>query len=250
MCTITWRAAPGLREIYFNRDELKTRAAALPPSIRHSTEGNEYIAPHDPDGGGTWLAVNDYGLIVAMLNLYPKNALAVWSPRRSRGLLVQDLMNCRNPIEVSTWLHEENLEYYRPFTLLAFHLDFPDPLWAEWKNPHFDLRRDASANMPITGSSYATSEVIASRKQRFKEMLENQGDGDEAEMLRSFHHDTQALDPAHAVFMERSDARTVSYTEVHLDRHRATLRYWECDPKTRLLADKTELSIALRHGFH
>lgn len=249
MCTITWRAAPGLREIYFNRDELKTRAIAVPPSLFRTEEGVEVLAARDPDEGGSWLSVNEFGLVVAILNAYPPNALAVWSPRRSRGLLVKDLSNCRNLIEVSTALHEENLEYYRPFTLLAFQLDFPEPLWAEWANPQFDLRRQAGDYMPITGSSYATREVIQARKQRYQEMLEKHSGNADAEMLRSFHHDTHAQDSAYAVLMDRPDAQTVSYTEIRLEPKRARYRYQARNPETLELCEVMETSIGVNYGI-
>ena len=249
MCTITWRAAPGLREIYFNRDELKTRAIAEPPSLYRTEDGVKVLAARDPDEGGSWLTVNEYGLVIALLNAYPPNALAVWSPRRSRGLLVNDLSNCHNLIEVSTVLHEENLEYYRPFTLIAFDLDFPEPLWAEWANPQLDLRRQSSEFLPLTSSSYATREVIQARKHRYQEILEKHAGNADAGMLRSFHHDTHAQESAYAVLMDRPDAQTVSYAEIRLEPTLAKYRYQARNPETLELGEVIETSIGVNHGI-
>ena len=51
-----------------NRDELRTRPAALPPIIR--TFGNrKAIMPVDPISNGTWIAVNDAGIAATLLNV-------------------------------------------------------------------------------------------------------------------------------------------------------------------------------------
>jgi len=72
-----------------NRDELRTRAIALPPTIQTFGE-RRAILPTDPDSGGTWIAVNDAGVVFTLLNAKPAGAL-VPSPRpgekvRERGM--------------------------------------------------------------------------------------------------------------------------------------------------------------------
>ena len=55
MCTLTWwrdGSGSGTYEVFFNRDEKKTRSVAEPPKII-SDYGLEFVAPIDPDGGGT-----------------------------------------------------------------------------------------------------------------------------------------------------------------------------------------------------
>jgi hypothetical protein len=54
MCTVSWWREPDSYTVFFNRDELKTRSRALPPTIQQQN-GVRYIAPTDADGGGTWL---------------------------------------------------------------------------------------------------------------------------------------------------------------------------------------------------
>lgn len=223
MCTMTWRAAPGVREVYFNRDELKTRLPAASPRLQE-LNGTRYIAPRDEQAGGTWLFVNEHGLIVALLNLYPERFEAPWEPARSRGLLVADMADCRNLIEVSTYLHEEELGHYRPFSLLALHADYPEPLWVEWRSPECDFRQNASTHMPITGSSFKPDEVVLARKRRFREVTEGQAEA-APELLRRYHADTEGATGAHAVCMDRPDARTVSYSEVRVTPERIEYLY-------------------------
>ncbi|NIP92410.1 MAG: hypothetical protein GWO24_02620, partial [Akkermansiaceae bacterium] len=68
MCTLTWwRGTAGSYEVFFNRDEKRTRSIADPPRV-HERDGVRFLAPLDPDGGGTWMLANDRGLLVCLLN--------------------------------------------------------------------------------------------------------------------------------------------------------------------------------------
>ena len=67
MCTVSWLYHPGGYQLFCNRDEKHHRLPALPPlSCVH--RGMQYVAPVDGDAGGTWLAVNEAGLTLCLLN--------------------------------------------------------------------------------------------------------------------------------------------------------------------------------------
>ena len=86
MCTaVVWPVLDGY-VFAFNRDELLSRPPALPPHQR-----GVFLAPIDPEGGGTWLATNVFGLTLAALNVYEAATCEPEPPVRSRGLLVTDL---------------------------------------------------------------------------------------------------------------------------------------------------------------
>ena len=61
MCTLAWKRdqLTGL-EVYFNRDELKTRPIARPLRVLKE-DGVRFLSPQDPRGGGTWMLANEYG---------------------------------------------------------------------------------------------------------------------------------------------------------------------------------------------
>jgi hypothetical protein len=70
VCTLSVVPIGDRVRLAFNRDEKRTRAPGLPPRaarIGHRTA----ILPTDPASGGTWLAVNDAGLALAVLNVNP-----------------------------------------------------------------------------------------------------------------------------------------------------------------------------------
>src|SRR5258706_2502276 len=88
MCTATWILEDGGYEVFFNRDELRTRKPALPPGVKER-DGVRILAPEDGDAGGTWLGANEHGVSVGVAN-GPRETSA--RPFRSRGLLVLDLL--------------------------------------------------------------------------------------------------------------------------------------------------------------
>jgi uncharacterized protein with NRDE domain len=69
-----------------NREEIYARVGEPPRLLPGSTR---IVAGVDPVAGGTWLGVNEHGLLVAVTNR-PKSEMPVHP--RSRGLLVRDLL--------------------------------------------------------------------------------------------------------------------------------------------------------------
>ncbi len=120
MCTVTWRPSVDGYDLFFNRDELRTRATARPPS-EAGAESVRYLAPTDSDAGGTWVAVNELGTTVGLLNAHPPAASA---PRRllSRGLLVRKLADLEDADRLESRLSGLALERLRPCTVFAVSL--------------------------------------------------------------------------------------------------------------------------------
>jgi hypothetical protein len=93
MCTITIIPLGSGIRMACNRDESPLRPAALPPRVVPFGK-RRALMPIDPVSGGTWIAANDAGLIVTLLNYYAaphdRNALA---PNRSRGTIIPGLLD-------------------------------------------------------------------------------------------------------------------------------------------------------------
>jgi uncharacterized protein with NRDE domain len=75
------------------------------------------VAGTDLRAGGTWLGVNEHGLLVGILNRRANREIMPDLRARSRGLLCLDLLRLRNTAEADEFLsrHEER---YNPFTVL------------------------------------------------------------------------------------------------------------------------------------
>jgi uncharacterized protein with NRDE domain len=69
-----------------NRDEADDRPAE-PPSVRDGEPA--VLAPRDAEAGGTWIGVNEHGVLAALTNRWVDADLA---GDRSRGLLVNDVL--------------------------------------------------------------------------------------------------------------------------------------------------------------
>ena len=68
MCTVTFIVRRRGYCLGMNRDEKLTRPIALPP-LKATVDGRTVLAPSEP-GGGTWIAANDHGTTLALINWY------------------------------------------------------------------------------------------------------------------------------------------------------------------------------------
>lgn len=230
MCTLTWRYSRSGEgyALFFNRDELKTRKRALPPTLKQSAEGVAYLAPTDTDAGGTWLAVNQFGITICLLNNYtapePAHADIV-----SRGEVVTSLAGSDSIAALEQSLRQLPLAQFRGFELVVF-----DNTVDHWRWDTQRLER-LPAEMPITSSSYETGVVQEVRREFFERVG---ADGD-LEALAHFHccHIDQELHEisgqpmaVSSVCMHREYAQTVSQCFVQVDTGRVAISYTDGAP--------------------
>jgi hypothetical protein len=217
MCTATWLMADNGYELFCNRDERRTRRPALPPQLQQRA-GVRFIAPRDADAGGSWIAVNEFGLSLCLLNHYPEavasavpsrnvsRASAVDSGRyTSRGLLLTSLTGHTAPVEVARTLWSMDLRCYKPFLLLILSRQSM-PLLLKWDGRN--ISGDVRPQMPVTTSSFDTAHVIRARQERFAQLRQL-----DAPTLRRYHLTAGNAD---AVCMSRPDAHTVSFSHIRV----------------------------------
>jgi uncharacterized protein with NRDE domain len=101
-----------------NRDEHYDRPSA-PPGL-WSTEPN-ILAGKDLLAGGTWLGVNEHGLLVGILNRRSNSEPDPLTQTRSRGLLCLDLLSLESAADAHAFINRHE-ETYQPFTVV-----FVDP---------------------------------------------------------------------------------------------------------------------------
>jgi uncharacterized protein with NRDE domain len=101
-----------------NRDEHYDRPSA-PPGL-WSTEPN-ILAGKDLLAGGTWLGVNEHGLLVGILNRRSNSEPDPLIQTRSRGLLCLDLLSLKSAADAHAFANRHE-EAYQPFTVV-----FVDP---------------------------------------------------------------------------------------------------------------------------
>src|SRR5438093_2172180 len=116
MCTISF--VPKLRGFYLamNRDEKFTRSTALPPAIVDLAD-HRAIFPREPEGG-TWIAANDAGVCLALINWHRVERQPVRSIA-SRGQVVKALAAKSSDEEIAAGLATLPLRRLQPFRLIA-----------------------------------------------------------------------------------------------------------------------------------
>ncbi|HVT52511.1 MAG TPA: NRDE family protein [Dongiaceae bacterium] len=97
-----------------NRDEMLDRPW-LPPA-RHWSDRPDVVAGKDELAGGTWLGVNDAGLVAGILNR--RDSLGPMPGKRSRGELVLDALDFADAADAVEMLTELDTNAYRPFNMV------------------------------------------------------------------------------------------------------------------------------------
>ncbi len=222
MCTLTWThrvdgAHRGYR-LFFNRDELRSRGPEVAPSFEQQ-RGVSYVAPSDSDAGGTWIAVNEFGLTVCLLNGYVESRGPARGHWTSRGQLVRSLADL--PTITAAWnrLSPAALVEYPPCVVVIVPPEGRG-LVARWDGLDVVLDGQGERQLPVTSSSYEQNGVQAARRETYRTMVAEPG-GDappDAESLRAFQNYVTPEGPtAYTPTMARPDAATRSQCIVEVD---------------------------------
>ena len=219
MCTVSWRVSHEGYDLFFNRDELNTRAPELAPELGRG-ESVSFLAPRDGARGGTWLLANDRGLTICLLNDYGASWRPAAAARFSRGHVVLAGAAATNHAALIEIVGRQPLARTPAFQLVALSRE-EGAMVLQWDGTAL-ARRVASA--PLTSSSYATAEVIATRVRRYRESV-RPGDSPEIGELFAYHRQQEQPDGAYSVLMHRPDAATRSITHVTVCSDQVTMRY-------------------------
>lgn len=243
MCTVSFVARRSGYALAMNRDEKRTRVAGSPP-IRDAVNGRKVLNPAEP-GGGTWIALNDGGATLALINWYsvtlrvPRNAA-------SRGDVVRAVRVAVAPEEAGSALARLPLKRINPFRLIGV---FPAAREVvEWR---WDLRslvrlrhRWLTRQWISSGFDEPAAQYI--RGAAFRR-ARRQSTAGTLDWLRRLHRSHAPEAGPFSTCMHRADAATVSYTEVRVSQRRARMLYCAAPPCMRSGRDgRLELSLAIR----
>ncbi len=121
-----------------NRDEMVSRATR--PPGRHWPDRRDVVAGYDTFAGGSWLGLNDHGVVAAILNR--TGSLGPAADMRSRGELVLEALDHADAMAAANALAGLNGAAYRPFNLII--ADNQDAVWL-----CHDGREDARGGHPL-----------------------------------------------------------------------------------------------------
>lgn len=235
MCTVSLVPHDDFLRVVCNRDERRTRPPALAPRlVRLKRPGGigsgELVSllPIDPVGGGTWIAVNDAGLVLALLNRSVAiGAGKLAAPPGSRGTVIPHAMSARSVPEALDLAEGLGPTRYEPFRLVAAQGRLVGVLTSDGRSVRRDLRT-LDAPLVFTSSSLGDAFVEAPRVRLFEAMVLSGSRSGWLEAQDRFHRHRWPDRPELSVWMARSDARTVSRTIVDATGNGVRMRYEPC----------------------
>jgi uncharacterized protein with NRDE domain len=196
-----------------NRDEHYDRPSAGPQVI---CQKPTILAGRDLVAGGTWLGVNEHGLIVGILNRRTNEEQKA-ANFRSRGLLCLDLLGLESATQ-SAYLLEQQAAVYQPFTVV-----FADRTGA-WTASNFGRHIQTTklnTNLHVfsnTGTDAGRSEKHSRAYALFDDVVSRPA-GKTADLVLSFagvlsdHHlGNDSSDPKDAICVHGDISGTVSST--------------------------------------
>ncbi|MCP4327267.1 MAG: NRDE family protein [Alphaproteobacteria bacterium] len=129
-----------------NRDEMLNRPWR--PPARHWPDREDVVAGLDETAGGTWLGLNDHGVVAAILNR--RGSLGPAPGMRTRGELVLEALDHADAASAATALADLAAASYRPFNMVV--ADNRDAFWLANR----DQREVAVTEIPV-GTSLLTA---------------------------------------------------------------------------------------------
>lgn len=171
MCTVVILHRPGHDWpliIAANRDEMADRPW-LPPA-RHWDDRPDVIAGKDILAGGTWMGMNDHGVVAAVLNR--RGTLGPAPGLRSRGELPLEALDHADAETATEALSHINSSAYRPFNMVIADAHGASVIasYGEEKGGLIDVTRAPEGISLIT--AYDLNDLTSPRIKHYKPLFE------------------------------------------------------------------------------
>ena len=202
MCTVTYFPLKNKIILTSNRDEKPDRSA----QEIHQEKGVFY--PKDATKNGTWFAVSESGNVIILLNGAFENHQRKIEYRKSRGLIVLDLIKKEDVFNALQLIDLENIE---PFTLVIFQKKQLAEFRWNGTEKHFKM---LDHNRFYIWSSATLYDKTAREKriQIFQEFLQNEKISEES--IWDLHHQ-KTNDLENGITIKRQNTiQTISTTQL------------------------------------
>ncbi|WP_268225483.1 NRDE family protein [Sinomicrobium oceani] len=228
MCTVTFVHTEEQVILTSNRDESIHRSAALPPHI-YTINHKRLAFPKDGRSGGSWFATDSNGITAIVLN----GAEAPHTPqgpyRKSRGLLLLDIISHKDPITAWKAIAPDRIE---PFTILLFRA--PDLTVLQW-NGTYKKTAPVAARTPyiLSSSTLYTEAQQEHKKQRFNDFLTSHSNITPDDLLQ-FHQTVKTEDTGSRLPKNPEvPVATLSITQCILKKNEKQMRYLQLFPEKK-----------------
>jgi len=231
MCTVTFIARRSGYCLGMNRDEKLTRHTGLPPTKKR-LNGRVVVSPSEP-GGGTWIALNDSGACLALINWYSAKRSVAHDPM-SRGEVVKTVCAVDSHEVVDAKLHSLPLERINPFRLIGIFPGIKEIVEWRWNLKCLVRKKCPWKSQQWISSGFDEPTAHRVRGRTFFCALQKHSIS-RLDELRRLHGSHSPQRGPFSTCMHRTDAATVSYSEIAVSRRSANMRYLT-GPPCRLLS--------------
>lgn len=227
MCTVTIHRASDRLLVTMNRDEARNRAPENPPAAHRGD--CTWLAPSDSERGGTWIGVNDSGVVACLMNAYLPGGVgdpSQFRGRSTRGAIIPGLMPQGSAANVRGALERDfDPAAYPPFTLILAHEGGVET-FLSCGGDALAHRTHGGDWSHFTSSSWKPEKVAAWRERAFREWRATGCAMDGP--LPSLHLMQRADAREWSPLMDREYTTTRSITQVDVpyDGGEAVMRYW------------------------
>ncbi len=220
MCTVSFVKAQGKIIITSNRDEKIMRPNAIEPKTYH-LNNKKIIYPKDNKAGGTWYAIDEHSNVLVLLNGAEEKHTLKDNYRKSRGLIVLDLISNESPLEAWKSIDLNDIE---PFTLVLFENQKLYQLrWNDIEKSSLEL--DTNQSHIWSSSTLYSKEIREKRANWFSAFLDTKPEVNEAELF-NFHRYTEEDNTEHGLVINRNDVlKTLSITQTILEQNKVAIHY-------------------------
>jgi len=220
MCTVVF--IPDNKKVFFAslRDESPLRERAMAPDI--FTDSNvSFLSPKDPAAGGTWIGANDHGNIIILLNGGFENHQRKNYYRKSRGIIVSELLAIESPAKEWTGIDMKDIE---PFTLILWNEK--ELLRLTWDGiKKHTIQLDATIPHIWSSATLYNTEVRDQRTYLFKKWIATAPIASKRSVLNFFK---TFIDPTNGFIMNRDEKiKTLSYTTIEINHGKAEMNYYD-----------------------
>jgi uncharacterized protein with NRDE domain len=210
MCTVTYIPLNDNDFILTSsRDVPFAREKALHPKT-YTEDEVEILYPKDGRASGTWIGKSSKNRLICLLNGGFKNHVSEKSYRKSRGIIVKDLLKVS---DINSALSDINLNNIEPFTLVI--VDWNSELQLielVWTGKQKHIKQLDQGNHIWSSSTLYDESMKQLRRDWFAkwELLQDQ----KPASILKFHHQAGIGDSHVDVIMKREKVGTVSITQV------------------------------------
>jgi len=221
MCTVLF--IPANNRLYFAslRDESPNRPLAFLPEIIKGAE-SDWLAPLDAQAGGSWVGVNTIGNVLILLNGGFENHQRALKYRKSRGLIIRELLQSAALLPDWEYMLLDNIE---PFTIVSWTENALFQLVWDGFQKHC-IQLNTANPFILSSSTLYTPEAKKIRQHKFEDWLKGQPSISQSAVFDFLNSYT---DLHNGFIMNRNNKiRTLSYSFIELvKQHKAEMYYQE-----------------------